>query len=100
MNPPQHTTSVFLGIFVCSQSGESGGFFLRILWCNQSGNHWEENLAKFAYKLDMKVRKKKKKTFYVLGYLLELINKNMASWIYFPLKSGEFGLFFIEKSFK
>ncbi len=46
MDEPTTThTSVFLGIFVCSQSGESQGLFLRILWCNQGGNHWEENLA-------------------------------------------------------
>jgi hypothetical protein len=49
MNPPQHMKSVFLGIFVCSQSGESQGFFFKdFLWFNQSGNHWEENLANFT----------------------------------------------------
>jgi hypothetical protein len=35
------------------------GFLLRILWCNQSGNHPESNLAKFGYILDMKVEGKK-----------------------------------------
>jgi hypothetical protein len=38
----------------------------------------------------MKVRKRK--SFYVLDYLLELIIKNIAIWIYFSLKSGQFGL--------
>jgi hypothetical protein len=33
------------------------GFLLRILWCSQSGNHQETNLAKFGYTLDMKVEK-------------------------------------------
>jgi hypothetical protein len=48
------------------------GFFLSILWCNQSGNHPENNLAKFGYILDMKVGKKKKKTeyFFILGWNL------------------------------
>jgi hypothetical protein len=45
-----------------------------ILWCSQSGHHPENNLAKFGYILDMKVEKKSK-SFYVLGYLLELIIK-------------------------
>jgi hypothetical protein len=34
------------------------GFVLRILWCSQSGDHPENNLAKFDYMLDMKVEKK------------------------------------------
>jgi hypothetical protein len=37
------------------------GFVLRILWCSQSGDHPENNLAKFRYILDMDVGKKKKK---------------------------------------
>ncbi len=62
------------------------------MWCNQSGNHWEENLAKFGYKLDMKVREKK----IIFGswlptrtYLLKYYNLD-----FFSLKSGQFGLFF------
>jgi hypothetical protein len=33
------------------------GFLLRILWCSQSGDHPENNLAKFGYMLDMRVAK-------------------------------------------
>jgi len=33
------------------------GFLLRILWCSQSGDHNENNLAKFDYILNMKVGK-------------------------------------------
>ncbi len=32
-------------------------FFLRIFWCSQSGDHSQNNLAKFGYILDMKVGK-------------------------------------------
>jgi len=45
---------------------------LRILWCNQSGDHLENNLTKFGYMINMKVGKKWK-SFYILGYLLEVI---------------------------
>jgi hypothetical protein len=31
------------------------GFLWRILWCSQSGYHPGNNLAKFGYKIDMKV---------------------------------------------
>jgi hypothetical protein len=34
------------------------GFLLMILWCHQSGNGIENNLAKFGYVIDMKVGKK------------------------------------------
>jgi hypothetical protein len=52
------------------------GFHSTILWCSQSGNHSQNNLAKFGYALDMKVGKiKNKKSFYILCYLLELIKK-------------------------
>jgi hypothetical protein len=49
------------------------GSLLRILWCSQSGDHPEKNLAKFGYILDMKIGKRKTESFYILGYLLELI---------------------------
>jgi len=51
------------------------GSFLRILWCSQSGDHPENNLAKFGYILDMKIGKRKTESFYILSYLLELIIK-------------------------
>jgi hypothetical protein len=47
-------------------------FLLRIFWCSQSGNHPENNLAKFGYIIDMKVEKNIG-SFYILGYLLEVI---------------------------
>jgi hypothetical protein len=50
--------------------------------------------ARFGYKLDMKVEKKKTESFYIRGYLLELIAENMAIWKKIPSKSGEFGPFF------
>jgi len=39
---------------------------------SQSGNHPENNLAKFGYIIDMKVEKNIG-SFYILGYLLEVI---------------------------
>jgi hypothetical protein len=32
-------------------------FFFSILWCSQSGNHPSKDLAKFGYKIDMKIKK-------------------------------------------
>jgi hypothetical protein len=49
------------------------GFLLRILLYSQSGDHSRDDLAKFVYILDMKVGGKK--SFYIFGYLLELIMK-------------------------
>jgi hypothetical protein len=59
------------------------------LWCSQSGNHPENNLAKVGYIQDTKMGKKKR-SFYILGYLLDL----MAIQIAFSLESDEFGSFF------
>jgi hypothetical protein len=39
-----------------------------MLSCSQSGDHPENNLAKFGYMLDMKVEKKKNR-FYVVLWL-------------------------------
>jgi len=50
------------------------GFLWRILWCSQSDNHPENNLAKFGYIIDMKIRKKTE-SFYILSYLLQIIIK-------------------------
>jgi hypothetical protein len=36
----------------------SAGFLLMILWCSQSVDHAENNLAKFGYILDIKVEEK------------------------------------------
>jgi hypothetical protein len=48
---------------------------LRILSCSQSGDHPENNLAKFGYMLDMKVEKKRTISMLSRGYLLEVIIK-------------------------
>jgi hypothetical protein len=56
-----------LSKFNAIDSSNGPGFLLRILWWSQSGNHPENDLAKFGYILDMKVEKKPE-SFYVLGY--------------------------------
>jgi hypothetical protein len=69
--------------------------------CSQSGDHPENSLANSGYILDMKVgarekKKKRKKSFYILDYLLELIIKNLEILkIKNSLKSGKFGSFFL-----
>jgi len=44
---------------------------------SQSGDHPENSLAKFGYMLEMKVKKKEKRTIYMMfcGYLLEVVIK-------------------------
>jgi hypothetical protein len=37
-------------------SKSQAGFLLRILWHSESGNQPENNVAKFGYLLDMKVK--------------------------------------------
>jgi len=68
--------------------------------CSQSEDHPRNSLANSGYILGMKVgaRKKKnrKKSFYILDYLLELIIKNLEILkIKNSLKSGKFGGFFL-----
>jgi len=58
-------------------------FLISILWCSWNGNHPQRDLVRFGYKLDMKNRKKPE-SFYILGYLMELI-----------IKVWEFGIFLI-----
>jgi hypothetical protein len=48
---------------------------LRILSCSQSGDHPENNLAKFGYMLDMKVEKKRTVSMLSCGCLLEVLIK-------------------------
>ncbi len=73
----------------------------------QSGHHPENNLAKFGYILDMKVRNLKK-NFYILSYLLELLIKKIRFELFFLQNKGLIisqkraiigGNFFYEKSF-
>jgi hypothetical protein len=61
-------------------------------------NHPQDNIARFGYILNMKINKKSE-SFYILRYLLELIFKNLAMWIYFFFEIWIFGTFFHEKSF-
>jgi hypothetical protein len=62
------TCTPHLTHFVCLTQRANQGFFLRILWCSQNGDHPESNLAKSGYNLDMKVEKKERKeSFYILG---------------------------------
>jgi hypothetical protein len=57
---------------------------LTFVSCSQSG----ASLAKFGYILDMKV-KKEIESFYIFGYLLELIT-NFWQFEVFSFKSGKF----------
>jgi len=71
---------------------------LRILWCSQSGNHSENNLAKFGYIVDMKVKKKNRNPSIFLAWLhIGSYHKTLAIWIFFSSKSGEFGPFFFRR---
>ncbi len=65
------------------------------MWCSQSGDHPENNLAKFGYILDMKGGKQTE-SFNILGYLSELIKR---MW-WFDFKQFTFSkLFEFETSF-
>jgi len=66
------------------------GFVLRILWCSQSGDHPENNLAKFRYILDMEVGKKNRIPLYSWPHT-GTYHKNLVIWNFLFLKSGEFG---------
>jgi hypothetical protein len=52
--------------------------FLSIVWCSRNGDHLQEDLAKFGYKQDMKI-KKIQASFYIAGYLLKHINSFLVS---------------------
>ncbi len=63
---------------------------------SQSGDHLENNLAKFGYMLDMVVGKINK----ILSYSWLPTGTyyiNMAIWNFFSLKCGIFGPFFFHK---
>jgi hypothetical protein len=67
----------FIGQVDISRSGVGvgAGFLLRILWCSQSGDHNENNLAKFDYILNMKVRKSQN-SFIFLAIYWNLLKKS------------------------
>jgi hypothetical protein len=55
----------------------------------------KNNLAKFFFIIDMKVEKKKKtESFFILGYLLEVMIRLWRFGIFFNLNFGEFGPLF------
>jgi hypothetical protein len=75
-------------IIVCWIHSHSQCFFFPKGFCDiaKGGNHPKDNLAIFGYIPDMKVeREEKKKTesFYIVGYPLELIAKNLAVRFFF-----------------
>jgi hypothetical protein len=78
--PILKTLKAFAKGEIVGWDGGQGFFYLSTLWCSQSGHHPENNWAKFGYILDMKVGPKKIESFYVLGYLLELIFKIWWIW--------------------
>jgi hypothetical protein len=69
------------GIKWAGVNQELPGFLLRILWCSQSGDHPESNLANFSYILDTKVGKKKKK--FIFWLPTGTYHKNLVIWIFF-----------------
>jgi hypothetical protein len=52
--------------------------FLSIVQCSRNGDHLQEDLVKFGYKQDKKV-KKIQASFYIGGYLLKHINSFLVS---------------------
>ncbi len=63
------------------------------MWDSQSDDHRKNNLAKFGCIIDMKVEKKTK-SFYNLGYLLEVIIRLSQFGKNIIQKSGKFGPLF------
>jgi hypothetical protein len=52
--------------------GAARGFFKRILWCSQSGDRSQNNLAKFGYMLDVRVEKRKGIVLYSLEFIIKI----------------------------
>jgi len=71
------------------------------MWCSQSDNRSENDLAKFGYILNTKANYffLKTESFYILGYLLELIPKKSDNLKKYSSNLANLGLFFNEKSF-
>ncbi len=77
------------------------GLLLRILWWSQNGNHPENNFSQIWLHTKVGREKKRQEFFYIVGYLLELIIKNLAIWNSISSKFGKSGsYFFHEKSFE
>jgi hypothetical protein len=60
--------------------------FINAFVMTQSGYHPQNNLAKFGYTLDMKVRNFK--NFYILGYRLQLLIKKIRFDFFFLQNKG------------
>jgi len=83
----------YLGILaIVWQHAGQPGFFLRILWYSQGGNHSKTILANSGYMLDMKIEKNPG-SFYILGYQLKLIVESWQFEFLFFSKFGKFGPF-------
>ncbi len=67
-----------------------GLFFFSILWCSWSDNHPKDDLARFGYRLDMKIEKNQNPSIFLLGLIIKIWRFGN---LYFP-KSGKFGPFF------
>ncbi len=59
-------------------------FFSSILWCSQSGNHLDENLAKFGYNPNMKISLRKEIFLYSILGCGDNLQKNLAKFDYKP----------------
>jgi hypothetical protein len=66
-------SEVVIKLVLVDVTAKRQGFFLRILWCSQSGEHPEKRLGQIGQIWLWKVEEKE--SFYILGYLLELIIK-------------------------
>jgi hypothetical protein len=69
------------------------------LWCRHTGDHPQEEIAKFSYRQESKVENFKKifKDPAIFWRPAGTYCLNMTiSGIFFPLKSGDFGVFFCE----
>jgi len=69
-------------------------FFSSILWCSQSGNHLDENLAKFGYNPNMKISLRKEIFLYSRLPTRTIKYENLAIWIFFPPNVVNLGNFF------
>ncbi len=58
------------------------------LYCIQSGNDLQEDLAKFGYKLNMKINSLNSYPSIFLATLLETMNRNLEIFLKFWLSSG------------
>jgi hypothetical protein len=80
-------------VLVLELCWSAAGFLLRISWCTQSGDHPENNLAKFGYIIDMKIAQNNK--IFLYSWLPSgSYYKTLEIWNFFNSKSGKFGLFF------